>query len=261
MKLSSRKFYAPDGMSAGVNVSGAADPNTGNTGANDAGLAAQQPHQPQQPAVMSHEDRSAAAAARRHAEAQYRNRIQAMEATQDTLARSRGFESFQDMLDYNSNELLEQGRLSPEALSPLVQRALNEHPAIRQMHQQMVAEGVEHSVQEFRSSFPDVGVNSVDDFLRLPNFDSFYGYVSQGLSYVEAYKLSHENDILNRRAAAARQATLNHMYGKGHLIGTQGDAGDDFGFPSDETLDYYRNFFPSWSEKRIRNHYAKQQKG
>jgi hypothetical protein len=259
MRILMRRFYAPD--AGGANNSGAAAPNAGNddTGANDAGVAAQQ--QPQT-TPMSREDRSAAAAARRQAQAESQARIDAMTERQNALARSRGFESFDAMVEFNNNELLEQGKLTPEVLRPYISKALDEHPAIQQARAATEAGAIERSMQEFAAAFPDAGVKSVDDFLKLPNWDGFYGYVGKGLSFVDAYKLSHESDILAKRTAAAKQQALNNMNGKGHMTGSQGGADDDAGGQvPDETMSYYKNFFPNWTEKQIRSHYAKQQKG
>ena len=202
------------------------------------------------------------AAARRQAEAEKKREISALTARQEAFALSRGYASFDEMERANHAEQLQTGNVDA-VLGPMVNQALEsrleQHPVLRMAREQMQRAVVDQSVQEFRQAFPKAGVQTVADLLRVPNFDEFSRLVGMGLTYVQAYKLANEGELQAQGVAAARQATLNRLNGKGHMTGTEAAADDpdtDVTVP-DETLRGYRAVMPGWSDAQIRRHYKK----
>lgn len=249
----------------GENVPEAAEPASveltgGDTGANGAGDAARQAPQAES---MSMEDRSAAAQARRRAEAESRAEIARMQQRQEALARSRGFGSFEEMVEFSNRELLNQKGLSPDVLSPVIESLLESHPAIQSVRAMERQQTVDRAMREFQADHPDAGIRSVADFVKMPTYTLFYDYVSRGLSFSEAYELANRGDLKTQRAAAARQSVLNAVNGKGHMLSEAGGGADDLmnvAVPA-ETMGFYRAMHPSWDDRKIRNHYARTQKG
>lgn len=250
----------------GENVPEAAEPASveltgGDTGANGAGDAVRQAPQAE---PMPMEDRSAAAQARRRAEAESRAEIERMRQRQESLARSRGFGSFDEMVEFSSRELLGQKGLSPDVLNPVIDSLLENHPAIQSVRAMERQQTVDRAMREFQAEHPDAGVRSVADFVKMPTYTLFYDYVSRGLSFSEAYELANRGELKTRRAAAAKQSALNSVNGKGHMLSAAGAGGaddlSDVAVPA-ETLGFYRAMHPSWDDRKIRNHYARTQKG
>ena len=91
----------------------------------------------------------------------------------------------------------------------------------------------------------------------MPNYDAFYNYVNHGLSLSEAYTLTNRDAIVNQKAAAAKQAALNTVYGKAHLRSNAGGGdADDVVVPRD-TYKSYRQMMPEWTDRQIREHYKR----
>ena len=153
---------------------------------------------------------------------------------------------------------LSSGKLSPALMESYVSRAVEKVTAAQTEEIE-----VEESLRELREAYPGVKADTVADLAKLPHFDLLRGYVELGLDYREAYALSHQEEIVQQRVAAAKQQALNNANGKGHLTGTQtGDAADVSAVVvPEETMNYYRAFNPSMTDAQIKAHYAKSRKG
>ena len=164
----------------------------------------------------------------------------------------------QIMQQESEQELLSSGKLSPALMESYVSRAVEKVTAAQTEEIE-----VEESLRELREAYPGVKADTVADLAKLPHFDLLRGYVELGLDYREAYALSHQEEIVQQRVAAAKQQALNNANGKGHLTGTQtGDAADVSAVVvPEETMNYYRAFNPSMTDAQIKAHYAKSRKG
>lgn len=153
-------------------------------------------------------------------------------------------------------QLREQG-VDPEMLS----QAIAANPTVQQA-QQMIqqareAEGtraLNEAVSEI--SKIDPSIKEFGDLLSMPNFQEFDRMVRRGYSLPDAYKLANYDTLSEKRSAAAKQAALNSVNGKGHLVSTKGGAGDDVVIPQG-TLDMYRRAFPGKDESWYLEQYKK----
>ena len=239
--------------------------------------------QQQATGVQSEVDNAYAAAARRRTQAQYEHRLQKEHARMGEVAQKLGFSDF-DTLERHALGGLAQGAQAddgggadgPEQARPATAqqgetdgqapdaRALPlADPAAEQALQMQQAQIVQQSMQAFREQFPDSGIRTVEDFLRLPEDElvSFYNYVSRGLDYSEAYLLTHHRQIAQQQAQAARQAAYNAIFSKEHLQQMGGDAQTPYVHVPDDTMQTYRQWFPTWTDERIRAHYAQSMRG
>jgi hypothetical protein len=214
---------------------------------------------------MSPEDRSAARAARLREKAESDARYQKVIDRQEALARSRGFKNFDEMEAFNSEDLLKEGKITPDALRPMIGSALEQaiasHPTLAKAAQVIDQASVNEDVRAFAAKFPGEKITSVDDFVGKPWYPSFSKYVGMGLNYVEAYKLANDADLTQRAAGAATQRALNSMAGTAHLQPVGGGA-DDLAVTIDaETMRWYRGMHPTWTDKQIHERYQKSMKG
>ena len=193
------------------------------------------------------------AAARRQAEAQlneYRSRA-------DSYAKANGYNSFEEMERASRDERLQQVGLDSNLLDPMIADALNAHPVFKAMQQAEMNNIVDQQLREFKAEYPDAGVSSVEDFAKLPHYDKFYDYVSKGLTYQEAYELSHRAELNTKRTAAAKQSVRNAANGKSHLQAETGKGAleSPVEAPAD-VRDMYRQML-GWDDAKINKHYAK----
>lgn len=100
----------------------------------------------------------------------------------------------------------------------------------------------------------DPSIKTVDDLTRKEGSNpTFRNYINRGLTFLEAYELTHKNEIRARdRAASAAETTK--MVGKDHLRGTTSRSDGSVDVP-DDIKAQYRIFDPNISDADIRKHY------
>lgn len=236
---------APDGAEQGENEQAAAEP------------------------VQTPDQNAIYAAARRRAEAEAARRSQ---AEMDDFAREvfagqtnpytgqpiRSKADYDAYIGQYRAEQMQQAGISPEVLNqmiesnPAVQQAKQMTARLRQEDgERMLAE----QVSEISKIDPDI--KGFADLVKKPNFAQFDAMVRQGYALVDAYKLANYDQLAQKRAAAAKQQTLNQVAGKGHLSVTRGtNGGEDVVIPQ-ETEAYYRKWFPDWTQKQMLDDYKK----
>jgi len=244
-------------------------------GAEDQNVAVSEPGEPPKKGNQDASIASAAAAARRQAQieaqAQYKKWQQEQEQQYelqsrvakraDTLARSRGFQSYEELETAAQNEDLKNGKLSPDVLNGIVQRMVQDNlannPAIRQAAEYRQKAEVDAAFSEFQKQFPDEGIGSVADFLAMDNYDVFEAHVTRGLSFADAYWLANKQRLLLKQTAAGKQAAMNAIGSKAHMRSSAGGyEADEVTVPRD-VYRSYRQMLPEWTDRQIRQHYAK----
>ena len=100
----------------------------------------------------------------------------------------------------------------------------------------------------------DPSIKTIDDLAHKEGRNpTFRGYIDRGMTFLEAYELTHKDEIRARdRAAAAAESTK--AAGKDHLRGTTSRADGSVDVP-DDIKAQYRIFDPDISDADIRKHY------
>lgn len=99
----------------------------------------------------------------------------------------------------------------------------------------------------------DPSIKTSQDLLNKEGANpTFRNYVNRGLTFLEAYELTHKNEIRARDRAAASEAVK--AVGKDHLRGTTSRADGSVDVPNDVKAQY-RIFDPDISDADIRKHY------
>ena len=230
--------------------------------------------QPAEPAQQTPEENAAFAAARRRAEAEYKQQLQAERDklisqiydgqvnpyTGRPITNMAEYEAFQQQLQAEQRRAqYEQAGVDPDLIGQLIEQSPTVQQAKQMIEQEQMAKGqraLEAQVAEIAKIDPSI--KSMQDIMAMPSFADFDAKVRQGYSLADAYKLVNFDTLAQKRSAAAKQAALNAVNGKSHLTATTGGAGEDVIVPP-ETMDFYRQAFPGWTDAQIMADYKKHQ--
>ena len=136
----------------------------------------------------------------------------------------------------------EETGLDPTAIQPLIEKAVADHPTVKQASEFLKTQRVEAAVSEFAKEFPDLGIKSFDDIAKLPGIDKMTEYVSKyGLSLNEAYKLANYGDTVSKAAQTAQQETIKKITANGESSPGSLSAGGESDFISQELFESKKN--------------------
>ena len=241
----------------------------------DKGDEEQEDPEPQsQQQEQSLDQRAGYAAARRKAETEFQQRLQAADAFRarvDAMAKARGFASFEDLEKAVNAEAetakaaayKEKYGFDPGAVKPIVEEAVNNHPAVRAARQAeaqaKLAAGrkaLDDAVAEIAQM--DDRIKTFDDLSKMDNYEQFDDLVrNRGYRMVDAYKLCNMDRLQAKRAAAVKQETMNSINGRKHLKQTNGGAGDAPVVVPADIKAMYKQFNPNASDAEITAHWQK----
>ena len=135
----------------------------------------------------------------------------------------------------------EETGLDPTTLQPLIEKAVADHPTVKQASEFLKTQRVEAAVSEFAKEFPDLGIKSFDDIGKLPCIDKMTEYVNRGLSLNEAYKLANYGDTVSKAAQTAQQETIKKITANGESSPGSLSAGGESDFISQELFESKKN--------------------
>lgn len=162
---------------------------------------------------------------------------------------------------------LQEGKLTEETLSSLIDR----HPSVQAMRQQQeqqrlaaeqaqnaaMEQEVERQLAEIRKTDPSI--RTVADLMNRPYSKELYDAVRRGNNFEDAFYLATRKQKEEVTAQAAQQAAVNRMRGKEHLKTTSigGKAGATV-TPEEEEM--YHLFNPKASAEEIQRYQNKYKK-
>ena len=141
---------------------------------------------------------------------------------------------------------------------------LGELPEVKQAReaqQQAVQTKIQAQIaDEIRQiSALDPSVHEVSDVLSGQGGDKVREYIAKGYTLVDAYKLTHFEELQNRSAERARDTAGRNAAGKSHLTASK-PRGQGMAAVPQETMRWYKAFMPDMSEAEIQKDYNKQLK-
>jgi len=269
------QFFAEEG--AGAEVSEAAEPTETDASTEESSTSTEDNSSESSDSnVQSAEDNARFAAARRKAEAEFNQKLQAMDA--EFANRFKDYENpithqpirsqkdYLDALDAQEKlkrdaELQSKG-IDPKMFEDMVNRQVENNPLVQQAQavmQQAQQSQIESSIAESMKVISGLNPNlkTVEDVMDLPNAQQMIGLVRSGLSLADAYKISNFDDLMAGKAAGAKQAALNSINGTAHLNSTDSLAGADDNeveIPQNE-LAQWKRAFPHASAAELRKKY------
>ena len=227
--------------------------------------------------VQTAEQRAGYAAARRRAEAEWQTQKQAADAfyqRMDTMAKARGFKNIEE-LEQAVNAEAEARRvedykqkygIDPNAVKPLVEDAVNNHPAVLAAKQADAQAKIAAGRKALNDAVTEIGklddrIKSFDDLPKMDNYELFDDMVrNRGYRMVDAYKLANMDRLQEKRAAAASQEVRNSINGRSHLKQTGGGAAGDASVVPADVKAMYKQFNPNATDAQILAHWQKSQK-
>lgn len=124
--------------------------------------------------------------------------------------------------------------------------------------QQQVDSFIESQFSELHRRFHDAEKN-LQELSESKNGREIIGLWSKGVPLVQAYAAVSFDELTAKAVSSAKQAALNNLSGKEHLVSTIGTAGEDVQVPSD-VMQMYKTLMPKASESEIKQHYQKHHK-
>ena len=183
-----------------------------------------------------------------------------------TMEQFYDWKNYVDMEQLNSD--LKSGKATAEQLSQMIAN----HPDVK-LAQQVVRQTQQAQVQQqsaadqarIQTELTEIGklnpeIKGVADLLTMPKAEEFKGYVAKGYGFLDAYKLSHMEEITNQKAAAARQQAMNNARSKDHLNATGSSRGGGAVAVPAQEMAMYRAFNPNATDAEIQAHYNKNKK-
>lgn len=169
--------------------------------------------------------------------------------------------------DQRIDRELKSGKLSRETIEAVVANSpqMQDMEQIRRQSQQAEAQRQLQAQQQLLNEqlaqikAIDPEVESILDLANDPKTgQEFQNLVhNNGLSFVQAYVLTHQDQIASRQAASAARRTETNLRGKEHLRKTGGQSGTTAPISSDE-LQLYRTLLPDLKTSEIEAWVARQ---
>lgn len=229
--------------------------------------------------VQSDEDNAKFAAARRRAEAEFNQRLQAIDA--EYARRFEGYENpithqpIRSQKDYlealdaqekltRDQELQNKG-IDPKMFEDMVNRQVNNNPIVQQAQAVLLQNQRAQIESDFEENVKQISllnpnIKTVEDFLKDPTAEATLDMAASSggkISILNAYKLNNFDSLMAGKVAGAKQAALNNINGTAHLNQTDNIAPADNGeveIPQNE-LAQWKRAFPHATHAELRKKY------
>lgn len=184
----------------------------------------------------------------------------------DNMAKVRGFDSWDAFEKANHRDtLIEAGVEDPDKFQDTLQKMISENPEVlkaRQIIEEQEARekelAVEKEIELINKLNPKI--KSLDDISMEDNCQEVIDKLNKGYSLYDAYVLSNLDKINANNLEKGKRKAMDNVNSKKHLGKTRGGSADFTEVPKDVYETYRRNL-PKWSDKQIREHYAKTMNG
>ena len=184
------------------------------------------------------------------------------QAEMDQIAISRGFKNWKELETYSQKERLEaMGIQNTEDFNKYVEEIVAKSPIIEEARRVLESQKqkeeqamITEAISQISAVDPDI--KSLDDLIKLENYDEFYGLVEKGYSIPDAYKIVAFDKITARKVDSATENVITNANSKNHMKPISGGKSREISVPQ-EVLATYRKNMPYMSEQEIREHYSK----
>ena len=184
----------------------------------------------------------------------------------DNIAKVRGFDSWEAFEKSNHRDtLIEAGVEDPDKFQDILEKMISENPQVLKakkiIEEQEAREkelAVEKEIELINKLNPNI--KSLDDISMEDNCQEVIDKLNKGYSLYDAYVLSNLDKINANNLEKGKRKAIDNVNSKKHLGKTRGGSVDFTDVPKDVYETYRRNL-PKWSDKQIREHYAKTMNG
>ena len=102
----------------------------------------------------------------------------------------------------------------------------------------------------------DDSIETLDDISKMDNCDDVIEKLNRGYSLYDAYVLCNMNRISQLSKNKKEKDQVNNTNSKSHMKSTRGGSSSYVEVPT-EIYNTYKKNLPNWTDKQIREHYAK----
>lgn len=168
------------------------------------------------------------------------------------------FEALEAQERVNARREIEERGVDPK----LIDRLISQNPVIMQAQQIMQENSRREGETELDREIAEISkmdpaIKTLEDIARMATFPQFDEYMRRGFRPTEAYRLANFDSLMQRDAAATRQATINAAKGKTHLApfgGVNGPQTQMVEIPQAERA-LWESAYPELSYKELREKY------
>lgn len=184
----------------------------------------------------------------------------------DNMAKIRGFDNWEEFEKSNQRDsLIEAGVEDPDKFRDILDKMISENPEVlkaRKIIEEQEARerevAIDSEIKLIQKINPNI--NSLDDISKEENCQEVIDRLNKGYSLYDAYVLSNLDRINNQNTEKAKKEAINNVQSKSHMKKSSGGSNDYVEVPH-EVYDTYKKNLPNWTDKQIREHYAKSLNG
>lgn len=191
-------------------------------------------------------------------EDKYKNKL-------ENIAKTKGYNSWEDFEKaMNRDALVEAGVEDPDKFSDVLTRMIQESPEVIKakeiIEQQKKDEQDKVMEEELKLIHAiDDSIETLDDISKMDNCNDVIDKLNKGYSLYDAYVLCNMNRISQLTKEKKDKQSMNNTDSKNHMKTVTGGSSNHIEVPK-EVYDTYKKNLPNWTDKQIREHYAKNYK-
>ena len=180
----------------------------------------------------------------------------------ENIAKTKGYNSWDEFEKaMNRDALVEAGVEDPDKFSDVLNRMIKESPEVvkaREIIEKQQQEEQDAKTEQELKLIHDIdeSIETLDDISRLDNCDDIIEKLNRGYSLYDAYVLCNMNKISQLTRDKKEKNQVNNTNSKNHMKSTRGGSGSYVEVPT-EIYNTYKKNLPNWTDKQIREHYAK----
>ena len=180
----------------------------------------------------------------------------------ENIAKTKGYNSWEEFEKaMNRDALVEAGVEDPDKFSDVLNRMIKESPEVikaREIIEKQQQEEQDAKMEEEIKLIHNIdeSIETLDDISKLDNCDEIIERLNRGYSLYDAYVLCNMAKVSQMNKDKKDKNQINNTNSKNHMKSTRGGSGDYIEVPTDIYNTYKRNL-PNWTDKQIREHYAK----
>lgn len=180
----------------------------------------------------------------------------------NNIAKNKGYDTWEDFEKaQNRDTLIEAGVEDPDKFSDVLNRMISESPEVIKareiIEKQKQDENDKIMAEELKMIHAiDDSIETLDDISKMDNCEEVIEKLNKGYSLYDAYVLCNMSRISQINKDKKEKDKLNNTNSKSHMKKTTGGSNNYVEVPADEYAIYKKNL-PNWTDKQIREHYAK----
>lgn len=180
----------------------------------------------------------------------------------NNIAKNKGYDTWEEFEKaQNRDALVEAGVEDPDKFSDVLNRMIKESPEVVKareiIEQQQQAENDKIMEEELKLIHAvDDSINTLDDISKMDNCNDVIEKLNKGYSLYDAYVLCNMNRISQLNKDKKEKDKANNANSKSHMKKSTGGSKSYVEIPTDIYNTYKKNL-PNWTDKQIREHYAK----